>query len=116
MMDRVPVFLEINASGMPYPAKIMLRADAKKNQTNINYLNGAITNKMKVYLSTKTKNPSAKNYQHKFEMKVPRVFNFAPIWENLGRSVGDEKKDHFGSIFIGVYYDLTDIKLEDLLF
>jgi hypothetical protein len=42
MMDRVPMYLEINAFGMPYPAKIMLRADPKKNFSNINYLNGAI--------------------------------------------------------------------------
>lgn len=62
MMDRVPIYLEINASGMPYPAKIMLRADPKKSLTNINYLNGAIANNMKVYLSMKTKNPGPKNY------------------------------------------------------
>ena len=46
---------------MPYPAKIMLRADPKKNITNINHLNGAISNNMIVYLSTKTKNPGPKN-------------------------------------------------------
>jgi hypothetical protein len=40
----------------------MLRADPKKNFSNINYLNGAISNNMKVYLSTKTKNPGPKNY------------------------------------------------------
>ena len=100
MMDRVPVYLEVNASGMPYPAKIMLRADPKKNLSNINYLNGAIANNMKVYLSMKTKNPGPKNFQVKFDQKVSRVFNFAPLWENSGKS--DEKKYHFGSIYIGI--------------
>ena len=27
MMDRVPVYLEINALGLPYPARILIRPD-----------------------------------------------------------------------------------------
>ena len=31
MMDRVPVFLEVNAQGMPHPAKITIRPDPVNN-------------------------------------------------------------------------------------
>jgi hypothetical protein len=37
------------------------------------------------------------------------------VKENLKSQDPDEKKDHFGSIYIGVQFDLTDLKVEDLL-
>jgi len=58
---------------------------------------------MVIYVSTKTKNPSARNHL-KLSPPVKRVFTFAPVAD--GGSVG--VKDTFrGKIYLCVSYDLT---------
>ena len=59
---------------------------------------------MVIYVSTKTKNPSARNHQLKLSPPVKRVFTFAPVAD--GGSVG--VKDTFrGKKYLCVSYDLT---------
>lgn len=60
MMDRVPVYLEIDASNMPFPCKIIMRPNYKKFGYTDQMMN-FISNNMVIYLSTKTKNPSKRN-------------------------------------------------------
>ena len=61
MMDRVPVYLEVEAMGLPYPCKIVCKPSSKRygyteQQQNI------IAEHMVIYISNKTKNPSARNH------------------------------------------------------
>ena len=54
MMDRVPVYLEIDAAGMPFPCRIIMRPEKNKYSEGVDKL---IAQNMVIYLSTKTKNP-----------------------------------------------------------
>jgi hypothetical protein len=62
MMDRVPVFLEIDAANMPYPCKIVMRPVARiYSEEEANF----VAKNMVVYVSSQTKNPAERNYQLK---------------------------------------------------
>lgn len=90
MMDRVPVYLEIEAAGLPFPCKIV----CKPNYNKYGYSEAAqsmISQHMVIYVSNKTKNPSARNHQLKIGPPVKRVFNFSP--QSDGGSLG--QKDIF---------------------
>ena len=57
IMDRVPVYLEIDASQLQFPSKIFVRPNIEVepfyNEAAVNL----IQSKIKVFISTKTKNP-----------------------------------------------------------
>ena len=103
MMDRVPTYLEIEAAGMPFPCKIVLRPAPRKYSDAVANL---IAQNMVVYLSTKTKNPGERNHQLKIGPPGKKVFLFAPIAEERG---GPSKKDCFqDKIHICIAYDVSD--------
>lgn len=79
LLDRVPVYLEIPCTGMPYPARFTIRPDFRKVAVDREVINEIIARHCIIYLSTKTKNPGPKNNQVKLEAPVPRVFNFGPL-------------------------------------
>jgi len=60
MIDRVPIYLEIDAATMPYPCKILLRPNFKKYGYS-KQDQDIIGSNMVCYFSTKTKNPSDRN-------------------------------------------------------
>ena len=79
MMDRVPVFLEIDAKMIPYPAKIIMKPNVKKYGYS-DSVQKIIESNMTIFLSTQTKNPNIRNNQ--MSMAAPdikRVFQFAPL-------------------------------------
>jgi len=103
MMDRVPTYLEIEAAGMPFPCKIVLRPAGRKYSEAVCNL---IAQNMVVYLSTKTKNPGERNHQLKIAPPVKKVFMFAPFGEERG---GPSKKDAFqDKIYICIAYDVSE--------
>ena len=64
MMDRVPVYLEVNATGMPHPAKITIRADPTRNDgLPTDTRNQIVAQNVSIFVSTQTKNPSQRNNQ-----------------------------------------------------
>ena len=99
-MDRVPVFLEIDAKMIPYPAKIIMRPNIKK----YGYSETAqkiIESNMTIFCSTQTKNPNIRNNQ--FMMRPPdvkRVFQFAPLQNTTPKDTSENK------IYIAISYDL----------
>lgn len=118
MMDRVPVYLEVAATGMPHPAKITIRADPKRNNgLPLETLNQIVARNVHIFVSTQTKNPSQRSNQLSLQPPLPRVFSFAPIGGNMpapgqeGSTVG---KDQFDRIYICVQYDMSNAALEEL--
>ena len=110
MMDRVPVFLEIDAKMIPYPAKIIMRPNIKK----YGYSETAqkiIESNMTIFCSTQTKNPNIRNNQ--FMMRPPdvkRVFQFAPLQNTTPKDTFENK------IYIAISYDLQEagVDTEDI--
>lgn len=108
MMDRVPVFLEIDGANMPFPCKIIMRPNYKKFGYTEQMMN-FICNNMVIYVSTKTKNPSRRNNQLMMEPPVKKVINFAPVADGGGVGVGF--KDSFqDKIYICINYDIVSEK------
>lgn len=68
VMDRVPVYLELESKNMPAPCQIRLfpvisaRQLAPSGPGSAQNLAQTITSNMVVYLSTETKNPSERNH------------------------------------------------------
>jgi proteasome lid subunit RPN8/RPN11 len=88
-MDRVPVFLEIDAANMPHPCKILLRPAARRYPEAVCNL---IQQNMAIYISTKTKNPSERNHQLKIAYPAKNVIMFAPLLDDKAPGA---KKDIF---------------------
>jgi len=101
MMDRVPVYLEIDAANLPFPCKILMRPNYKKHGYTSEQMEQIAANTV-IYLSTKTKNPSERNSQLVIGPPSRNIFNFAPVTEGYS---GFQNK-----IYIGVYYDLSLIE------
>lgn len=101
LIDRVPVFLEIDAAQMPFPCKILLRPHYKKHGYSPAVLH-LISNNLTIYLSTRTKNPSSRNHQMVIKPPARPVFSFSPLTDKEGL------RDIFlNKIYVGVYYDLS---------
>ena len=73
MMDRVPVYLEIDAGHMPHPCKIVIKPQARRYPVEICEV---VANHMMIYVSTKTKNPCERNHQYKVGMPAKSLINF----------------------------------------
>lgn len=101
LIDRVPVFLEIDAAQMPFPCKILLRPHYKKHGYSPGILH-LISNNLTIYLSTRTKNPSSRNHQMAIRPPARPVFSFSPLTDKEGL------RDVFlNKVYVGVYYDLS---------
>ena len=103
MMDRVPAYLEIEAAGMPFPCKIVLKPNARRYGYS-EAVQNLVAQHVVIYVSTKTKNPSARNHQLMLSPPVKRVFTFAPVADGGG---GGAKDTFRGKIYLCVSYDLT---------
>ena len=101
MMDRVPLYLEIDAVNMPHPCKILLRPNYKRFGYSEEVLK-LIAQHTYIYVSTKTKNPSKRNHQLAIGPPGKRVFSFSPIVDNGPRDMFADK------IYLGIYYDLSE--------
>lgn len=105
MMDRVPVFLEINATGMPHPARITIRPDPNNTMgIPLATLNQIASNYVKIYASTITKNPSNRNNQLELKAPVPKVFSFHPTCGPGGASCATTgaNKEMFDKIYLNI--------------
>jgi hypothetical protein len=102
MLDRVPLFLEIDAANMPFPCKIFLRPNFKKHGYSKEDQD-LIMGNLEAFLSTKTKNPSNRNNQLTLEAPCKRAFNFAPV------SDGGALSGFSNRIYICLNYDLSGI-------
>ena len=103
MLDRVPVFLEIDAKMLPYPAKIILRPNVKKCGYS-EAVQKIIESNMTIHISTQTKNPNNRNNQLAIAPpNIKKVFQFAPLVSNQKSGL----KDMFeNKIYMSISYDL----------
>ena len=102
MMDRVPVYLEIDAAGMPHPCKIIMRPAARRYSDAVCNL---VQQNMAIYLSTKTKNPCERNHQLKIAHPAKKVIVFAPGPEE--KATGAKKDVFQDKVYIGIAYDIS---------
>ena len=103
VMDRIPIYLELDAAYMPFPCKISMRPNRRKFGYSDKMVE-LVMQHLVVYASTTTKNPSARKNQMAVEGQACKSFYFAPYQEAAPIGFKDKFQD---KVYLCVSYDLS---------
>lgn len=103
VMDRIPIYLEIDAALMPFPCKVLIRPNYRKFGYSEKMVE-LVMQHLVVYASTTTKNPSARKNQMTVEGLGCKSFYFAPYQDAAPIGFKDKFQD---KVYLCVSYDLS---------